>query len=143
VFGRLKPDVTLAGARAELNTIWARLQPPRRNGERTVEQIRVGAYVDALTGALYGKNTIGSAVLGMLLVTLFVLFLAVRKCGHADTRPRYQTGSRICNPWSLGGYPPTFGRPVAGRKLGPFHIPSPRWRWCFEAVEGPSMFGQR
>lgn len=76
VFGRLKPDVTLAGARAELNTIWTRLQPPRRNDERPVEQIRVGAYVDALTGALYGKNTIGSAILGMLLITLFVLFLA-------------------------------------------------------------------
>ena len=76
VFGRLRPGVTLAGAHAELNTIWARLQPPRRDDEREAEPIRVGAYVDALTGALYGKNTIGSAILGMLLVTLFVLFLA-------------------------------------------------------------------
>src|SRR6185295_5485826 len=76
VFGRLKPGVTQAQARSELNTIWTRVMPPRRPDERALEPIRVGDYIDALTGALRGKSDVNLGALAMMLVTMGVLLLA-------------------------------------------------------------------
>ncbi len=76
VFGRLKPAAGLALARAELNTIWTRLMPPRRSDEPALEPIRAGAYADALTGVLQGRPDVELGMLAMVLVTSFVLFLA-------------------------------------------------------------------
>jgi predicted permease len=76
VFGRLKPGVRLAQARAELNTLWSHVLPPPRAGDPPAQPIRVGAYADALTGALNGDPTLAGTAFATLLVTLFVLFLA-------------------------------------------------------------------
>jgi putative ABC transport system permease protein len=76
VFGRMKPTSTLAQVRSELNTIWTRLMPPRRPDEPELKPIRVGAYVDALTGALDGKKDLTLGCLAMMLATFCVLFLA-------------------------------------------------------------------
>jgi predicted permease len=77
VFARLKPGLSLADARIELNTIWPRLYAPLLKADEPRPQpIRVGAYPDALTGALQGVNDIALAGLAMALVSFFILFLA-------------------------------------------------------------------
>ena len=76
VFGRLKPAVSKAEAQSEVNTIWARVAPPRKQDEPELKPIRVGAYMDALTGALHGRSDVIAGSLAMMLATLCVLFLA-------------------------------------------------------------------
>jgi putative ABC transport system permease protein len=76
VFGRLKPSASMTSARADLNTIWTRLVPPRHADEPALEPIRVGSYTDALTGALHGKSAVKTGSVAVMLATLLVLFLA-------------------------------------------------------------------
>jgi putative ABC transport system permease protein len=76
VFGRLKPGVSYSKSEAELNTLWAALNPPPKPGEPELEKIRVGPYIKGVTDSLTKPDYAGIGVMAAMLATLLVLFLA-------------------------------------------------------------------
>jgi putative ABC transport system permease protein len=76
VFGRLKPGVSCSKAEAELNTLWAAINPPPKPGEPELERIRVGPYIKGVIGSLTQPDYAGIGAMAAMLATLLVLFLA-------------------------------------------------------------------
>jgi putative ABC transport system permease protein len=76
VFGRLKPGLNFSKAEAELNTLWAAMNPPPKPGEHELEKIRVGPYINGVTGSLTKPDYAAIGALAGMLATLLVLFLA-------------------------------------------------------------------
>ena len=73
VFGRLKPSITPAQARAELDAIAARLQPPNPDKAAAIPRMRVGTLVDFPEPESPQPRIIMS---GMFLMMFLVLCLA-------------------------------------------------------------------
>src|SRR5204862_5584355 len=73
VFGRLKHSVSPAQARAELNAIAARLQPPDSDKASAIPRIRVGTLVDFPEPESPQPRMIMS---GLFLMMFFVLCVA-------------------------------------------------------------------
>jgi len=76
-FGRLKPSVSVADARTELNLIAARLAQPEKEEKspQLKPTIRVGPFTRFLSD-LKGPHGPAPGALAMLIVTLLVLFIA-------------------------------------------------------------------
>jgi putative ABC transport system permease protein len=99
-FGRLKPSVSISQARAELNTIAARLAASQ-SPQMKPSPIKVGLFTRYLSG-LKGPHGPGPSIFAMLFLTFLVLFIACANVAGLTFANAVKRGTELAVRGALG-----------------------------------------